>query len=57
LQKWTDPEGSRMLRIPEFIELAHEGVKVDNPKHLPHLSPKRYSWYFFLLMVESIPEP
>jgi hypothetical protein len=36
---------------------AHEGGKVVSPKHRPPLSPRKYSWYAFLLEVESTPGP
>jgi hypothetical protein len=29
LQAWTDPEGSRRLRHPDFNTVAHKGGKVD----------------------------
>ena len=38
-------------------QLAHEGGKVDSPMHRPPLSPRKYSWYSFLLAAESNPRP
>jgi hypothetical protein len=32
---------------------VHEGGKVVSPKHRPHLPPRKYSWYSFLLEAES----
>jgi len=37
LQAWTDPQGVRMLRLPDF-----KIIKVDAPLG-------KYSWYSFLL--------
>jgi hypothetical protein len=36
---------------------AHEGGKVVSPTHRPPLSPRKYSWYSFLLKAESTPGP
>jgi len=32
---------------------ANEGGKLGSPTHWPHLLPRKYSWYAFLL----VPEP
>ena len=32
---------------------AHEGGKVVSPRHRPPLSPRKYSWYLFLLEVSQ----
>jgi len=37
LQAWTDPEGSRRLRLPDFKKSAHEGGKCVSPTHRPPL--------------------
>jgi hypothetical protein len=29
LQAWSDPEGSRKLRFPDFMTMARKGGKVD----------------------------
>jgi len=42
--------GSRISR-----QSAHEGGKVVSPMHQPSLSPRKYSWYSFLLEAESTP--
>jgi len=39
LHAWTDPEGSRRLRLPISRQSAHEGGKVVSPKHRTPLSP------------------
>jgi hypothetical protein len=36
---------------------AHESGKVISPTHRPPLSPRKYSWYSFLLEAESTPGP
>ena len=51
------PEGSRKLRFPDFITTAQDGVKVVNLRHRPPLPPRKYTWYSFLLEVESNPGP
>ena len=37
LQAWSDPEGSRKLRFPDFMTTAQEGGKVVSLTHQPHL--------------------
>ena len=39
LQAWSDPEGFRKLRFPDFMTTAQEGGKVVNLTHRPHLPP------------------
>jgi len=39
LQAWTDPEGSRKLRIPDFVTAAQDGGKVVSLMHRPPLPP------------------
>jgi len=36
LQAWSDPEGSRKLRFPDFMTTA----QVVSPTHRPHLPPR-----------------
>jgi hypothetical protein len=37
---WTGPEGSRRLRLPDFLKtIAHDGGKVVSPTHRPPLPP------------------
>jgi len=51
LQTWSGPEGSRKLRFPDFMKTAQDGGKGVS------LSPRKYSWYSFLLEAESTPGP
>jgi len=37
LQAWSDPEGSRKLRFPDFMTTAQDGGKVVSLTHLPPL--------------------
>jgi hypothetical protein len=37
LQAWTGPEGSRKLRLPDFVTTAQDGGKVVSLKHRPPL--------------------
>ena len=39
LQAWSDPEGSRKLRFPDFMTTAQEGGKVVSLTPRPHLPP------------------
>ena len=57
LQAWSDPEGSRKLRFPYFMTTALGGGKVVSLMHRPHLPPRKFSWYSFLLDAESTPGP
>jgi hypothetical protein len=45
LQAWSDPEGSRKLRYPDFLTTAHDGGKVVSPTHRPHLPPENKSFW------------
>jgi len=40
LQAWSDPEGSRKLRFPDFMTTAKDGGKVVNLMHWPPLVPE-----------------
>jgi hypothetical protein len=40
LQAFTGPEGSRRLRLSDFMTTAHEGGKVVSPTHRPPLPPE-----------------
>ena len=55
LQAWSGPEGSRKLWLPDFMTTALEGGKVVSLTHRPHLLPRKFSWYSFLLEAESTP--
>ena len=39
LQAWSGPEGSRKLRLPEFLTTAQDGSKVVSLTHRPPLPP------------------
>jgi len=39
LQAWTDPEGSRKLRLPDLVTTAQDGGKVVSLTHRPPLPP------------------
>jgi hypothetical protein len=39
LQAWSDPEGSRKLRFPDFMTTAQDGGKVVSNTHQPPLPP------------------
>jgi len=43
LQAWSDPEGSRKLRFPDFMTTAQEGGKGVCLRHRPLLPPRKYS--------------
>jgi hypothetical protein len=49
LQAWTGPEGSRRLRLPDFLrQSAHVGCKVVSPMHRLILPRRNYSGYSFI---------
>jgi len=54
---WDGPEVSRKLRFPDFMTTAQDGGKIVSPTHRPPLTPRKYSWYSFLLEAESTPGP
>jgi len=56
LQAWTGPEGSRKLRFPDFVTTVLDGgtLSVLAPAAF---TPRKYSWYLFLLEAESTPGP
>jgi len=37
LEAWSGPEGSRMLRLPDFVTTAQDGGKVVSLMHRAHL--------------------
>ena len=39
LQAWSGPEGSRKLRLPDYMTTAQDGGKVVNPMQWPPLPP------------------
>jgi len=54
LQAWSGPQGSRKLRSPDFTTMAQDGGKPYTPAAF---TPRKYTWYSFLLESESTPEP
>ena len=46
LQAWSGTEGSRKLRFPDFMTTAPAAF-----------TPRKFSWYSFLLEAESTPGP
>ena len=51
------PEGSRKLRFPDYVKVAQDGGKVVSLTHLHLFTPRKYSWYSFLLEAESTLRP
>ena len=45
LQAWSDPEGPRNLRFPDFVTTAHDGGKVVSLTRRPLFTPRKYCWY------------
>jgi len=39
LQAWSDPEGSRNLRFPDYVTTAQDGGKFVSLTHRPPLTP------------------
>ena len=50
LQAWSGPEGCRKLRFPDFMTTAEPYASVA-------FTARKYTWYSFLLEVESTPGP
>jgi len=57
LQARRGQEGSRKLRFPDYMTAAQDGGKVVSLTHRPLFTPRKYSWYSFLLEAESAPGP
>jgi len=55
LQAWRGPEGSRKVRFPDFVTAAQDGGC--QPYALATFTPRKYSWYSFLLEVVLTPGP
>jgi len=51
------PEGSRKLRFPDYVTMAQNGGKVVSLTHRPLFTPRKYSWYSFMIEAESTPGP
>ena len=54
LQSWSGPEDSRKLSFPDFMTTAQDDGKAPAPAAF---TPRKYTWYSFLLEAESTPEP
>jgi len=55
LQARRGPEGSRKVRFPAFVTTAQDGGS--QPYAPAAFTPRKYSWYSFLLEAESTPGP
>ena len=55
LQPWTGPAVSRSLRLPDFKTIDIRRWKGCQPYAPSAFTPRKYSWYSFLLDTESIP--
>jgi hypothetical protein len=54
LQALTGPKGSRRLRLPAISTRRLQGCQPYTPAAF---TPRKYSWYSFLLEAESTPGP
>jgi len=57
LQACSVPEASRKLRFPDYVTMAQDGGQVFSPTHRQPFTPRKCSWYSFLLEAESTPGP
>ena len=63
IYRWGDPctglhrpWGLQEVDAPRFQDIGHtKAVRLSAPTHRPLLPPRKYSWYSFLLVVESTP--
>jgi len=53
LQAWTDPEGSKSLRLPDFRTVGKWRWYGCQPYAPAAFTPRKYSWNSFLLEAES----
>jgi len=51
------PRGFQKLRFPDYVTVAQNGGKVVSLMHRPLFTPRKYSWYSFLLEDESTLRP
>jgi len=51
------PRGFRKLRSPDDVTVAQVGGKAVSLTHRPLFTPRKYSWYTFLVEAESNPGP
>ena len=56
LKSWSGSEGSRKVRFPDLWQL-HRMVVGCEPYVPAAFTPRKYSWYPFLLEAESTPGP
>ena len=56
LQAWSGPEGSRKLRFLDFVTTAQDSGGLQ-PYAPAAFTPRKYSWYSFVLEAESTPGP
>ena len=54
LQAWSGPEGSRKLRFPDFMTTAQDGGKVVSLTVRKAFTPRKCSWYSFLLETQGL---
>jgi hypothetical protein len=57
LQALTGPEGSRRLRLPDFMTIGTWRWQGCQPCPPAAFTPRKHSWYSFLLEAESTPGP
>jgi hypothetical protein len=57
LQALTGPEGSMRLRLPDFKTIETQRQQGCQPYRPAAFTPRKYSWYSFLLEAESTPGP
>ena len=57
LQAWRGPGGSRGLKLPDFKTVGTWRCLGCQPYAPATFTPKKYSWYSFLLEAESTPGP
>jgi len=57
IHAWTGPEGSRRMRLPDCKTIVTWRLYGCKPYALATLTPRKYSWYSFLLEAESTPGP
>jgi hypothetical protein len=53
LQAWSDPEGSRKMRVPDFKTTAQDGGKVVSLTHRPPLLPGNTPGTYFCLRLAT----
>ena len=47
------PRGFQEVKVPDYVTMAQDGGKVVGLTHRPLFTPRKYSWYSFLLEAES----